>query len=116
MEEYIDQFIKFKKMINDLTVSGLELKEVRVEINYFLNTLDQSQLREIFIQLASENELGPFFNLITDHLTMDSITLLTLELRLINPELHKKYRRGLKHTLVKKERELQWMAVSKLEI
>lgn len=112
----MDQFIRFKKMINDLNVSGLELKELRVEINSFLNSLDQSHLREIFIQLASENELGPFFNLITDHLTMDSVTLLTLELRLINPELHKKYRKGLKHTLAKKERELQWMAVNKLEV
>ena len=116
MEDSISQFVQFNDMVNDPTVSGIALKEMRVEVNNILNNLDQSQLRELFINLAISEKLGQLFHFITDHLSLESAILLTLELRLINPELHVKYRKGLKHVISRKERENEWMKVSYLEL
>ncbi len=103
-------------MVIEPEVSGMSLKELRAEINSLIRGMTQEELRNLFITLATEDEMGQLFNLITEGMSKDSVTLLTMELRLLDPTLHKKYRRGLRHLLAKKEKEEQWMKVTQLKV
>lgn len=90
--------------------------DTRYEILSRLGSLDQEELRSLFIYLSEANSFGQYFGAILNEMTLETLILLATELRILNNDIYQFYRRGIEEAIRQKRKEELWQNLTILKI